>query len=256
MNLPPPGVAALVFIALLALSVAFLPETTDIRKFYDQVTVVYCPNEGYYGTGWFVNKDYVITAYHVVEYCTNILLIRDPWSSPAQLVAFASTNDIAVLRPAQPPSWARGVPLDREVHVGEQVYVVGYPIQVYEENGENITLMSRNPRVSLASVSWIHDAKPLFEFTPGTDKGNSGGPVVSAEDGGVVGLVVYARPGAVNTGFYGLRMDYVAQFLDQHNIEYEVVDQSTQLLIAVGGAGLVVFLVIMVAVLLRARSGW
>jgi len=138
-----------------------------------------------------------------------------------RVVAYDPANDLAVIRVDSPPGWAEGIPLTPEVSVGDPVYVIGYPIQLYQET-QDVRVMSEIPRVASGTVSWLHPEKPIFQFDVPTDAGNSGGPVVSKETGGVAGLVVYARPGIVSEGYFGLRMDYVAAFLDQHGIEYEV----------------------------------
>jgi len=216
-----PGVLALFLVFLLSLAVGIHVDRsrTILDDAYSQVVVVACNNG--YGTGWFVNHDYILTAYHVVRDCSHPVAVRGGWSSNLTLVAYNDTLDIAVLRPDRPPSWARGLPLSFRVSIGDPVFVVGYPIQLYEET-RDIAIMSTTPRVASGSVSWLHPDRPVFQFDIPTDAGNSGGPVVSKETGGVVGIVVYARPGVVSEGYFGLRMDAVAEFLDQHGIEYRV----------------------------------
>ncbi len=221
--MPRPGLIALFLIAAMAFSLGLQVdrESSILEEAYSQVVVVVCGSTGY-GTGWFVNSEYVVTAYHVVAGCGNITLVRDPWLSPASIAAYDAEHDIAVLKTANPPEWAKGLPLSYKVSIGDPIYVVGYPVQLYAEAGNNVRLMSRNPRVASGTVSWLHPERPIFQFDIPTDAGNSGGPVVSKESGGVVGLVVYARPGIVSEGYFGLRMDYVAQFLDSHGIPYRV----------------------------------
>ena len=219
-----PGVLALFLIVLMAFSLGIHIDRskTILDKAYSQVVVVACPQEKSYGTGWFIDHDHVITANHVVESCSNPRLVRYPWASNATVVATDPVLDVALLRVDNPPSWAEGLPLSEKVAIGDDVYVVGYPIQLYQETGKDVEAMSEIPRVQKASVTWINPERKIFEFSPGTDAGNSGGPIVSIESGGVVGIVVYARPGIVSEGYYGLRMDGLAQFLEENGIEYRV----------------------------------
>ena len=219
-----PGVLALILIVLLSFSLGIHIDRSRsaLERAYSQVFVVVCG--GGYGTGWFVNHEYAVTAYHVVSQCIgkNVTVVRGPWHSVAGVAAYDPVNDIAVLHVESPPGWAEGIPLTSQVAVGDPVYVIGYPVQLYEETGKNVEAMSEIPRVASGTVSWIHPDKPIFQFDIATDAGNSGGPVISKETGGAVGLVVYARPGIVSEGYFGLRMDAVARFLDENHIEYRV----------------------------------
>ena len=217
-----PGVIALLLIVLMSipLGIHYNKEKAILDDAYSQVVVVIC-GKGY-GTGWFIDHSHVITANHVVESCSNPVLLRDPWSSNATVIARDPNLDVALLEVRDPPSWAEGLPLSYSVSIGDDVYVVGYPIQLYQEVNESYADMSRVPRVQKASVTWINPDKKVFEFSPGTDAGNSGGPIISTSNGGVVGIVVYARSGVVSEGFYGLRMDGLARFLESNNVDYRV----------------------------------
>ncbi|MEB3787433.1 MAG: serine protease [Desulfurococcales archaeon] len=223
-----PGVVALFLIFVISISFAYtsFKSNSILEDAYSQVVVVACLSVNNdivgYGTGWWVNSEHVITAYHVVQACGNITLVRDPWASKAELIAYDQEHDIAVLRAVNPPDWARGLPLSYEARIGDPIYVVGYPIQLFQETEKNLSEMSKIPRVASGTIAWLHPSKPLFQFDIPTDAGNSGGPIVSKESGGVVGIVVYARPGVVSNGFFGLRMDYVAQFLDSQGVSYRV----------------------------------
>ena len=219
-----PGTVALFLIIIMAFSlgISINKEATILEKAYDQVVVVAPACGGGYGTGWFLDHNHVITANHVVEMCDQVRLVRYPWSSNGTVVARDPGLDVALIEVESPPSWARGLPLASRLSIGDDVYVVGYPIQLYEEVGEDLVEMSKIPRVQKASVTWINPEKRIFEFSPGTDAGNSGGPIVSVENGGIAGIVVYARPGVVNEGYYGLRMDGLAEFLEEHGVDYEV----------------------------------
>ena len=238
-----PGLLALFLIFLMALSLGLAPLKSHriLEDAYSQVVVVSCQNG--YGTGWFINHEYLVTAAHVVAGCERPQAIRGPWSSNLTVEAIDTQLDVALLRVENPPSWAHGLPLSYSVAIGDEAFVVGYPIQLYEETGD-IVKMSEIPRVNRVTVTWISPARPVFEFSPGTDAGNSGGPVVSTKSGGVIGIVVYARQGVVSEGYYALRMDALAQFLSEHGVEYEVAGSPNKLWL-LGGLGLVAFLVVL-----------
>lgn len=244
-----PGTIALFLIALISFSFVYtqIREDSIVKDAYSQVMVVVCGNS--YGTGWWVNdQGYAVTAFHVVDDCLgsgNITLVRAPWASKAELVSYDPEHDIALLKAARPAPWAEGLPLSYRVDIGDPVFIVGYPVQLYQETDEDLAEMSKQPRVASGSVSWLSTIKPIFEFDVATDAGNSGGPVVSKESGGVVGLVIYARPGVVSDGYFGLRMDYVAQFLDSNGVSYRVAGGPGWGLL---GVGLVLGLVLVLAV--------
>lgn len=220
-----PGIIALVLVIMIAfsLSITIDRDMTVLEDAYSQVFVVACPHEKTYGTGWWINpQGYAVTAYHVVQACSDTVGIRGPWRSNLTLVAYDPELDVAVLRAEDTPSWAKGLRLADKLALGDEAYVVGYPIQLYQEVGEDTVKMSEIPRVNRVTVAWINPEKKVFEFSPGTDAGNSGGPIIGIEQNGVVGIVIYARHGVVSEGYYGLRMDGLVQFLDRQGIEYRV----------------------------------
>ena len=244
-----PGIAALFLIALMSLALAVHVDRgkTVLEDAYSQVVVVACGNA--YGTGWFLDSSHVITAYHVIgsSSCSPVL-VRGQWSSNASIVAWDPDSDIVLLEADNPPRWARGLPLSYSVATGDDVYVVGYPIQVYEQVDGDLSSMSDNPRALKASVAWIDPEGPYFSFQPGTDAGNSGGPVVSRGSGGVVGIVVYARHGIVDNEFYALRMDAVAAFLDSNGVGYRVAGEGSNAILYGAGALIAVIMLLRLGV--------
>lgn len=203
-----------------------------------------------YGTGWFVSEGYAVTAYHVVDDCVGLEGIRGSWRSELTVEAYSQGLDVALLRvEAGMPGGARALPISYKLSVGDEVYVVGYPLQVVAQAG-SLEEASKAPRVLRASVAWVDPDGPYFSFQPATDAGNSGGPVVSLESGGVVGIVVYARKGVVANEYYALRMDALAGFLDSQGVEYEVAgDPGDAAKAAALGLGAAVMLMILLAAL-------
>lgn len=191
----------------------------DLSEALKSTVVVLCGSNSY-GTGWWLNKTIVITAYHVVDDCNDIRVVRGGYISQAIVVAANQTLDIAALRVVSEPPWSVKLKLADSIAVGDSVYVIGYPIQLYTELDGNIGEMSIAPRISEGKVAWINPIRSVAEITAQTDKGNSGGPVVN-EDGDVVGLISYARPGAVDNPIYMVTVDGLAKFLDSNNIEYK-----------------------------------
>ena len=217
-----PGIIALVLIVLLTFSLGLQVNhmKTALEDAYASVAIVVC-GKGY-GTGWWINDHTMITAFHVVQQCldSNITVLRNPWKTTGHVIAYDPELDVAAIS-VERPSWAHVLKLARSVGIGDEGYVIGYPIQLYEETSEDIGKTSEIPRVNKIVVTWINPDKQVFEFSPGTDSGNSGGPIVS-DRGGVLGIVVYARKGVVSEGYYGLRADALAEFFQENSIEYSV----------------------------------
>ncbi len=183
--------------------------------------VVVCDDIGY-GTGWWINDQYIVTAAHVVNGCNNITVLRGDWESPASIIAFDAEEDVAVIKPSILPSWKHPhLELASKAKVGQQIWVVGYPLQLYEEMNHDLRAMSIAPRASVGVVTWINYETHRIEVSASTDKGNSGGPVVD-NDGAVIGIVSYARTGVVSDSYYIVAMDGIAKVLEEAGIDYGV----------------------------------
>ena len=208
----------------LAASLALILPKSD-TTWYQSVVLVACDGQGY-GTGWWVAPGYVVTAFHVVEGCSNITLLRAPYHSRAIVRQFDPIADLAVLEASVVPSNVEPIPLAPEIYAGQEIVVVGYPVELYYEVNKDLVELSRYPRISDGIITWLNLDGRTAEFSAPTDAGNSGGPVIDKRSGGVVGIVVYARPGVVSTGYYVLRADVIAQHLDEWGIPYRVAGET------------------------------
>jgi len=238
------------FILFLIVNISNTLLTTDWwggNTDYLTQTVVVVTSRGY-GTGWWVNHDHIITAYHVVEGAPDIKVVRGEWWGPAVVVHHDIAKDIAVLKVSNPPPWAKGLPLSSDLRLGDRVLVVGYPVQLYFECQGNATLMSISPRVASGTISWISPdpSHPVAEIDVSTDAGNSGGPVVKAGVSGVVGIIVYARKGVVSEGYYILRSDAIAEELREAGIGFKVRYDLRPILAGIGLVALVIGIIAIV----------
>ena len=225
-------------VALIAATTVYViaSQDPDLSEALKSTVVVLCGSSSY-GTGWWLNKSIVITAYHVVDGCSDIRVVRGDYTSQAVIAAYNETLDIAALRVITEPPWDVRLKLADSIAVGDTIYVIGYPIQLYTELDGNIGEMSIAPRVSEGKVAWINPIRSVAEITAQTDKGNSGGPVVD-ENGNVVGLISYARPGAVDNPIYMVTVDGIAGFLDQHGLEYKTAGLMDSRLFKLAIAGI------------------
>ena len=126
------------------------------------------------GTGFFVDRDKIVTNIHVVAvpglYSAKLINSETVWRIE-EVVAFDIKNDLVVLKIAD-----EGTPLplgnsDR-VQIGESVYAVGFP---------------DNYKVTEGAIHSIQKNNKWFKMTVDISAGNSGGPILNSE-GEVIGV--------------------------------------------------------------------
>ncbi|XP_053547907.1 peroxisomal leader peptide-processing protease [Bombina bombina] len=153
--------------------------------------VVLIDSGGVWGSGVLLDQKMVLTCRHVVRDATNVLVkIRHPASDKFQTVTGqvlfcteeASPFDIAVVElekmvPGIPkPVWPS------DYRTGEDVFVLAYG--AFGENcGPSVT------SGSLSAVICVGDVPAMLQTTCAVHGGSSGGPVVSARSGKLLGIV-------------------------------------------------------------------
>lgn len=130
----------------------------------------------------------ILTSLHVVEDADEIeLLFADGTQSSAQIVATQPENDIAVLRPNEPP--AQFVPAilgnPRAMRVGDEAFVVGHPLGLYGSMSAGV--ISGFDR-SFRRPDSNEKLEGLIQIDAAVNPGNSGGPLLNRQ-GHVVGIV-------------------------------------------------------------------
>lgn len=215
---------ALLLVLLLVLP-AFLAgihaaETDLYSSMWDRgVVVVLYGNQ--YGTGWWVDRQYVVTAAHVVDWRSGVkvTLLHGDYQAVGYVVYTDSVHDIAIIRAEKPPAyqyiWTLSID---DPEKGERIFVIGYPFELYKIVGD-IGVMSSNPRVAEGIVAWVYPDRQLFEFQAPTDAGNSGGPIVDVS-GNVVGLVSFALEGRAATMYYGTCVSAIKEALSRAGVRY------------------------------------
>lgn len=160
------------------------------------------------GTGFIVTTNgFVLTAYHVVEDSTNIVVRTRKLRFAAQLAKADKTNDIALLRivgayaPTPTNSASRSGPTSTrllrvasnfralsllsadDIKVGVPVSTVGFP---------NVQIQGREPKFTrgeINSLAGIKDDVRYFQVSTPVQPGNSGGPLFN-NSGRVIGMVL------------------------------------------------------------------
>ena len=151
---------------------------------------VICLPTSYGGTGFLHKSGIIITAAHVVEGCkSNDLLLVLPSGKKINVVTvkFNTRLDLAILEPRErilAPTLS--ISTVNKIDVGTQVATWGFPA-------------GYNGPIPLLSVGYLAGADQLdtpaglspirWVVNAAFNSGNSGGPVLSLEDGSIIGVV-------------------------------------------------------------------
>lgn len=137
------------------------------------------------GTGFFVNRQDIITNAHVINGCSNVVIKGAIPEHDATVRFVDKDRDLAVLETDMPPP--EFAPLRYnidELKAGDPVVVIGYP----GEAGARGEYKMAQAQIQDIKVNEGSNDKWLY-ITDVVDHGNSGGPVLDTS-GNVIGVVV------------------------------------------------------------------
>lgn len=186
----------------------------------------------FWGTGFVVGEGYVLTAHHVVNGRTGLLVGPDAanrWT-PAEIVQSDAALDLALLK-ARINAPVLTLASTPQIPTGLEVSVMGYPQPKIQGFGQKITSGLIN---GYRNESQNAQDLGLFQFSAEVARGNSGGPVF-APDGTVIGLVqrkVDAKKVAEQTEDvlvnvnYALRSSQIIRFLQGSPVSPRVQNLS------------------------------
>ena len=129
------------------------------------------------GTGFFINKTYLVTNYHVVQKCSYLSIQKMGLLS---IVTQDQVNDIAVLKSNEESR--SFLKLSDNPQLGQAIFTGGYP---YNDVLDNFNFTIGN----ISSLRGTKSNISQFQFTAPVQPGSSGGPIIS-DRGGVVGVTV------------------------------------------------------------------
>lgn len=183
--------------------------------------------ESWTGTGYAIGNKYVVTNNHVVDRAKNIIIkgIKGDMNNgySAEVVATDKTNDIAVLKITD--SLFRGfgtIPYSvssRMADVGEDVYVLGYPLT--QALGDEIKLTNG---IVNSRTGYQGDVS-TYQISAPVQPGNSGGPMFDNK-GNVIGIVVAGVPGAENVG-YAVKNSYLKILIESAGLDIKFPTNNT-----------------------------
>lgn len=134
------------------------------------------------GSGFVIAPNHVLTNHHVIEDAQKIEVTNERRSSPGRVVFSDPYNDLALVECdtafEQMASFRDGI----ELHLGEDVVLVGFPLQ---------NLLGQGPQVTAGNVSGLcgfGNNSAVMQYTAPTASGSSGGPILDST-GLVIGVV-------------------------------------------------------------------
>lgn len=179
------------------------------------------------GSGFAINNGYIVTNYHVVEKAKNILVygVKGQTNNcfQADVVATDKSSDLAIIKISDEHFTGFGtIPYavrNRTLDVGEDVWVLGYPLTQYLGNEIKLT----NGLIS--SKSGFQGDVTTYQISAPVQPGNSGGPLFDSR-GDIVGIVNAGVPGAENVG-YAIKTSYLKNLVDSYSISSSLPNSNS-----------------------------
>jgi len=166
------------------------------------------------GTGFALNKGYIVTNYHVIENAKEISIYGVDGNSrvkySASVIATDKANDIALIKITD--SQFRGfgeIPYGIKntiSDVGEDIFVLGYPL--INTMGNEIKLTTG---IISSKTGFMGDVT-LYQISAPIQPGNSGGPLFDKR-GNLIGIVNAKHKGAENVG-YAIKVSYLKNIVE------------------------------------------
>lgn len=171
-------------------------------------------SEKWSGTGFALKGGYILTNYHVVEEA-NIITIHGIGGDftngiEATIVGADKSNDLALLKIlGNIPASLNSIPYgfkSKIADVGEDVYVLGYPLTA--TMGEEVKLTNG---IISARTGFDGDVSQ-YQMSVPVQPGNSGGPLIDY-NGNVIGVVCAKHKGAENVS-YAVKVSQVRNLIE------------------------------------------
>lgn len=166
------------------------------------------------GSGFALNKNYIVTNYHVIENAKSISVqgIKGDFAIKYNAVVIASDkyNDLAILQISDNRFNGFGaIPYNVKTSVsdvGEEIFVLGYPLT--STMGDEIKLSTG----IISSKSGFQGDISLYQISAPIQPGNSGGPLFD-NNGNLIGIVSAKHKNAENVG-YAIKTSYMRNLIE------------------------------------------
>ena len=189
-------------------------ERLFFKMYPDEITIEQNKNNSWTGSGFALKENFVVTNYHVIDNARsiNIYGIRGDFNNPykGEVVATDKNNDLAIIKINDNNFPGFGsIPYSistKMADVGEEVYVLGYPMTA--TMGDEIKLTTG----VISSRSGFQGDVSSYQISAPIQPGNSGGPIFD-NIGNVIGIVNAKHQGAENVG-YAIKTSYLKNLVE------------------------------------------
>lgn len=166
------------------------------------------------GTGFALNKGYIVTNFHVIENSKSITVqgVNGNFTNKynANVIATDKYNDLALLQISDKRFNGFGaIPYSVKTSVsdvGEEVFVLGYPLT--STMGSEIKLSTG----IISSKSGFQGDISLYQISAPIQPGNSGGPLFD-NNGNLIGIISAKHKNAENVG-YAIKTSYLRNLVE------------------------------------------
>ena len=202
-------------------------KSTFLKLFPQYAETPYTKPLKWTGTGFALEDGYVVTNYHVIEEAKTISLKGingDSYTSYSAIVVTKDkNNDMAILKINDPRfDVFNSIPYSvslKQVDVGEDVFVLGYPMT--QALGNEIKLTNG---IISARTGYQGDIS-TYQISAPVQPGNSGAPMFDSK-GNIIGIVVAGVPGADNVG-YAIKTLYLKVLIENSEINIRLPANNT-----------------------------
>ena len=182
------------------------------------------------GTGFLVNKKYIVTAEHVVEDCNEVTVRHKHKEYQTAIAARDSSNDLGLLLLEEPFKHNAKLRGGKAIRLGERIATYGYPL--FGELSDSAKITQGN----INSLAGLGNDSRVIQFDAPTQPGNSGGPVLDSS-GNVVGVVSHglSKKYADQSGHIAQNVNFAVKsylvegFLASNNVSFEKAESAEEL---------------------------
>ena len=161
------------------------------------------------------NNANVITNFHVVEGCDNVVIAHNGTRINSKILAVDKINDLAILKAKLISSKIYSVSLD-DAKLLEDVIIAGYPL------GKEVSASIKISKGSISSLAGWGDNFSNFQTDAALNQGNSGGPIINKK-GNVIGVAVanYGKKEGIESFNFGIKSSTLRAFANSNNINFK-----------------------------------
>lgn len=183
------------------------------RQSFDKVAMVLCYQDGIpssQGSGFFIDKNTLVTNYHVIEdsdYLELKIAGNETIFKGAKVIKASPEYDLAIVQTKQEFSAFEIVDCSK-IEVGAKIYTIGNPRGLEGTISDGILSGKRNNN----GIEYLQITAPI-------SPGNSGGPVLN-DKGEVIGVATFAYKNSQNLNF-AVPVSYIEKCIDIDSIQHK-----------------------------------